>query len=186
MIYIIVGNRKKHDKLKQILTGKIYENHKQGKDKSYYDKFFQTKATEYTRWHIFIFQIWLWGFLLGFPSYIGYMMGYEFTQTGYALVSLSIFVTLFVWKGIYDFGKKHWYFQEIFDLVDFTNDESIYENADDARIFRIEEKIAEARMNSDIEKVTECRQNIKKIVKNGKLSESTIEYIKDKYYYLVK
>ena len=81
MIYIIVGNRKKHDKLKQILTGKIYENHKQGKDKSYYDKFFQTKATEYTRWHIFIFQIWLWGFLLGFPSYIGYMMGYEFTQT---------------------------------------------------------------------------------------------------------
>ena len=82
--------------------------------------------------------------------------------------------------------KKHWYFQEIFDSVDFTNDESIYENADDARIFRIEEKIAEARMNSDIEKVTECRQNIKKIVKNGKLSESTIEYIKDKYYYLVK
>ena len=48
----------------QMLTGKIYIDHKQGKDQSYYDKFTNTKPTEYTRNNIFLFLIWLWGFLL--------------------------------------------------------------------------------------------------------------------------
>ena len=43
-----------------------------------------------------------------------------------------------------------------------------------------------ARANNDIEKVTEYRYNIKQLSLNGQLSKETREYIKEKYYYLVK
>ena len=39
-------------------------------------------------------------------------------------------------------GKLLRYFQEIFDSFDYANDPDCYDNADDARVFVIEEKIA--------------------------------------------
>ena len=41
-------------------------------------------------------------------------------------------------------------------------------------------------MTNDVGKITEYRQNIKKIAKHGKISKSTKEYLEDKYYYLMK
>ena len=81
-------------------------------------------------------------------------------------------------------GKQQWYFQQIFDDVDYTYHPSTFDHADDIRVFKIEERIAVARRIGDIEKVAEGRQNIKKIALKGKISKQTKEYIKDKYYYL--
>ena len=178
--------RKKFSKLMQMLTGKIYIDHRQGKDQSYYDKFTNTKPTEYTRKHIFLFLIWLWGFILGFPILAGFLGAYttDYSSTLISIVCLSVF--FIAWMSMWAIGRQNWYFQEIFDSFDYTNDPDCYDNADDARVFVIEEKIAEARVTNDIGKVTECRQNIKKIVKHGKISKSTKEYLEDKYYYLMK
>jgi hypothetical protein len=54
------------------------------------------------------------------------------------------------------------------------------------RLFKIEEKMAMARENNDIEKITEYRYNIKQLALKGQLSKQTKEYIKEKYYYLLK
>ena len=51
---------------------------------------------------------------------------------------------------------------------------------------KAEEKMAIARENNDIEKITEYRYNIKQLALKGQLSKQTREYIKEKYYYLVK
>jgi len=50
-------NRKKNTKLRQLLTGKIYTDHVQGKDKSFMDEFVNVKPTEYTRFHILLFLL---------------------------------------------------------------------------------------------------------------------------------
>jgi hypothetical protein len=46
--------------------------------------------------------------------------------------------------------------------------------------------MAMARENNDIEKITEYRYNIKQLALKGQLSKQTKEYIKEKYYYLLK
>ena len=48
----------------------------------------------------------------------------------------------------------------------------------------MEEKMAMARENNDIEKITEYRYNIKQLALKGQLSKQTKEYVKEKYYYL--
>ena len=77
----------------QMLTGKIYIDHRQGKDQSYYDKFTNTKPTEYTRNNILLFLFWLWGFILGFPTLAGFLGAYttDYTSTLISIVCLGVF-----------------------------------------------------------------------------------------------
>ena len=72
----------------------------------------------------------------------------------------------------------------IFDDVDYTYHPSTFDHADDIRVFKIEERIAIARMEGNIGVVTECRQNLKKIALKGKISKSTKNYIKENHSYL--
>ena len=99
----------------QMLTGKIYIDHRQGKDQSYYDKFTNTKPTEYTRKHIFLFLIWLWGFILGFPILAGFLGAYttDYSSTLISIVCLSVF--FIAWMSMWAIGRQNWYFQEIFE-----------------------------------------------------------------------
>jgi hypothetical protein len=177
-------NIKKNTKLRQLLTGKIYVDHVQGKDKSLMDEFVNVKPTEYTRGHIFLFICWMWGFILGFPILLGFFgtSATDYSSTLLSVVGVGIFLIL--WMAMWAVGKQHWYFQQIFDDVDYTYHPSTFDHADDIRVFKIEERIAVARRTGNIEKVTEGRQNIKKIALRGKISKQTKEYIKDKYYYL--
>lgn len=177
-------NRKKNTKLRQLLTGKIYTDHVQGKDKSLMDEFVNVKPTEYTRGHIFLFICWMWGFILGFPILLGFFgtSATDYTSTLISVVGVGIFLIL--WMAMWAVGKQRWYFQQIFDDVDYTYHPSTFDHADDIRLFKIEERMVVARRVGDISKVTECRQNIKKIAIKGQISKSTKDYIKDKYYYL--
>ena len=50
-------SRKKHELKNQIITGKIYKDHKQGKDKSFYDQLLNTNPTQYTRKDIGLFLV---------------------------------------------------------------------------------------------------------------------------------
>lgn len=177
-------NRKKNSLLIQLITGKIYKDHVHGKDESFIDRFVNVKPTEYTRIHIGLFLIWIWGFILGFPLMIGFLGNYA---TNYQSTLVSIFavcVFLITWMLMWEIGKQRWHFQEIFDSADFTYHPSTFEHTDDIRVFKIEEKIAEARLMGDISCVTECRQNLKKIALKGKISNSTRQYIKDNHSYL--
>ena len=177
-------NRKKNTKLRQLLTGKIYTDHVQGKDKSLMDEFVNVKPTEYTRFHILLFLGWMWGFILGFPILLGFCgtnaVDYQSTLLSIFCMAVFLIGRLAMWAV----GKQQWYFQQIFDDVDYTYHPSTFDHADDIRVFKIEERIAVARRIGDIEKVAEGRQNIKKIALKGKISKQTKEYIKDKYYYL--
>ena len=177
-------NRKKNTKLRQLITGKIYKDHVQGKDKSFMDEFVNVKPTEYTRYHILLFLCWLWGFILGFPILTGFFGSYvtDYHSTLLAVIGVGVF--LIGWMAMWAVGKQQWYFQQIFDDLDYTYHPSTFDNIDDIRVFKIEEKMIVARRVGDIGKVTECRHNIKKIATNGKISKQTKEYIKDKYYYL--
>tara|TARA_B100000242_G_scaffold239738_1_gene179717 strand:- start:1271 stop:1831 length:561 start_codon:yes stop_codon:yes gene_type:complete len=176
--------RQKNTKLRQLLTGKIYKDHVQGKDKSFMDEFVNTKPTTYTRFHILLFLMWLWGFILGFPSLAGFFGAYatDYNSTMLAIFGMSVF--FIGWMAMWAVGKQQWHFQQIFDDLDYTYDPATYDQVDDVRFFKIEEKIAEARIVGDIGKITECRQNIKKLASKGQISKSTKAYIKDKYYYL--
>ena len=177
-------HRKKNTKLRQLLTGKIYVDHVQGKDKSFMDEFVNVKPTEYTRFHILLFLCWMWGFIIGFPILLGF---FGASATDYHSTLLSVVgmgVSLIGWMSLWAVGKQQWYFQQIFDSVDYTYHPSTFDYADDIRVFKIEEKIAVARRSGDIEKVAEGRQNIKKIALKGQISKQTKDYIKDKYYYL--
>ena len=177
-------NRKKNTRIRQLLTGEIYEDHIQGKDKSLMDEFVNVKPTEYTRFHILLFLCWMWGFILGFPVLLGFF-GSHATDYHSTILSMTGMGIFFIgWMAMWAVGKRQWYFQEIFDAVDYTYHPSTFDHADDIRVFKIEEKIAVARVTGDIEVVAECRQNIKKIALKGKISKSTKEYIKDKYHYL--
>ena len=77
-------------------------------------------------------------------------------------------------------GKQKHYFQEIFDSFDYTYHPSTFDQVDDMRLFKIEEKMSIARENNDIEKITEYRYNIKQLALKGQLSKQTKEYIKRK------
>jgi len=177
-------NRKKNTKLKQLLTGEIYEDHVQGKDKSFMDEFVNVKPTEYTRIHISLFLCWLWGFILGFPILTGFFGSYvtDYHSTLLAVIGVGVF--LIGWMAMWAVGKSQWYFQQIFDDVDYTYHPSTFDHADDIRVFKIEERIAIARMEGNIGVVTECRQNLKKIALKGKISKSTKNYIKENHSYL--
>ena len=177
-------NRKKNNKLRQLITGKIYEDHVQGKDKSFLDEFVNVKPTEYTRGHISLFLCWLWGFILGFPILLGFFGSSvtNYQSTLIAVIGLGVF--LIAWMCMWAIGKQYWYFQQIFDDVDYTYHPSTFDHADDIRVFKIEERIAVARQHGDISVVTECRQNLKKIALKGKISKSTRDYLKDKHSYL--
>lgn len=177
-------DRKKNTKLKQLLTGNIYVDHKQGKDKSFMDEFVNVKPTEYTRFHILLFLGWMWGFIIGFPILLGFLgtSAVDYHSTLLSVVCMAVF--LIGWMALWAVGKQQWYFQQIFDDVDYTYHPSTFDHVDDIRVFKIEEKIAVARRIGDIEKVAEGRQNIKKIALKGQISKQTKDYLKDKYYYL--
>ena len=82
-------NKKKIVLKEQILTGKIYVDHKQGKDKSFYDVHLGTKPTKYTRKDIGLFLIWIWGFILGFPFGMGFFAS-KSTDTFSTLLSIIL------------------------------------------------------------------------------------------------
>ena len=175
-----VKKRKKNNFKEQILTGKIYVDHKQGKDKSFYDVHLGTKPTKYTRKDIGLYLIWMWGFILGFPLGLGFFAS---TSTDTLSTLLSIFgvsTMLFLWISLWIVGKQKHYFQEIFDSFDYTYHPSTFDQVDDMRLFQIEEKMFIARENNDIEKITEYRYNIKQLALKGQLSKQTKEYIKEK------
>lgn len=179
-----VKTRKKNSLKEQILTGKIYVDHKQGKDKSFYDVHLGTKPTKYTRKDIGLFLIWIWGFILGFPFGMGFFAS-KSTDTFSTLLSIfGVSSVLFLWISFWIMGKQKHYFQEIFDSFDYTYHPSTFDQVDDMRLFKIEEKMLIARENNDIEKITEYRYNIKQLALKGQLSKQTKEYIKEKYYYL--
>ena len=179
-------SRKKHELKTQIITGKIYKDHKQGKDKSFYDQLLNTEPTQYTRKDIGLFLVWIWGFILGFPFGLGFFAS-KSTDTLSTLLSIfGVSTMLFLWISLWIIGKQKHYFQQIFDSFDYTYHPSTFDKVDDLRFFQIEEKMVMARANNDIEKVTEYRYNIKQLALNGQLSKETREYIKEKYYYLVK
>ena len=178
------NNRKKNTKLKQLITGNIYVDHKQGEDKSFMDEFVNVKPTEYTRIHILLFLGWMWGFIIAFPILLGFLgeSAVDYHSTLLSVVCMAVF--LIGWMVMWVVGKQQWYFQQIFDSVDYTYHPSTFDHADDIRVFKIEEKIAVARRTGDIEKVAQGRQNIKKIALKGQISKQTKDYLKDKYYYL--
>ena len=179
-------SRKKHEFKNQIITGKIYKDHKQGKDKSFYDQLFNTKPTKYTRKDIGLFLVWIWGFILGFPSSLSFFAS-KSTDTLSTLLSIfGVSSMLFLWISLWIIGKQKHFFQEIFDSFDYTYHPSTFDQVDDMRLFKIEEKMSIAIENNDIEKITEYRYNIKQLALKGQLSKQTRAYIKEKYYYLVK
>lgn len=179
-----VKKRKKNNLKEQILTGKIYADHKQGKDKSFYDAHLGTKPTKYTRKDIGLFLFWMWGFILGFPICLGFFASKSVDTLSILLSIFGVSIILFFWISLWIFGKQKHYFQEIFDSFDYTYHPSTFDQVDDMRVFQIEEKMLEARANNNMERITECRQNIKKIALYGKISKSTKQYIKEKYSYL--
>lgn len=176
--------RKKNNLKKQILTGEIYIDHKQGKDKSFYDVHLGTKPTKYTRKDIGLFLIWIWGFILGFPLSLSFFASKSVDTLSTLLSIFGVSAILFLWISAWVIGKQKHYFQEIFDSFDYTYHPSTFDEVDDMRLFQIEEKMFIARENNDIEKITEYRHNIKQIALKGKLSERTRAYVKEKYYYL--
>lgn len=176
--------RKKNDLKIQILTGEIYKDHKQGKDKSFYDVHFGTKPTKYTRKDILLFLFWIWGFILGFPFSLGFFASKSVDTFSTLLSIFGISTILFLWISFWIIGRQKHYFQEIFDSFDYTYHPSTFDKVDDMRFFKIEEKMLIARENNDIEKITEYRHNIKQLALKGQLSEQTRVYAKEKYYYL--
>ena len=179
-------DREKHTLKDQILTGKIYKDHKQGKDKSFYDVHFGTKPTKYTRKDIGLFLVWIWGFILGFPFGLGFFASKSVDTLSTLLSIFGVSSMFFVWISLWIMGKQKHYFQQIFDSFDYTYHPSTFDQVDDMRLFKIEEKMSIARENNDIEKITEYRYNIKQLALKGQLSKQTQEYVKDKYYYLLK
>lgn len=179
-----VKKRKKNNLKEQILTGKIYVDHKQGKDKSFYDVHLGTKPTKYTRKDIGLFLIWIWGFILGFPLSLSFFSSKSVDTFSTLLSIFGISTILFAWISLWIIGRQKHYFQEIFDSFDYTYHPSTFDQVDDMRLFKIEEKMSIARENNDIEKITEYRYNIKQLALKGQLSKQTKEYIKEKYYYL--
>lgn len=179
-----VKKREKNNLKNQIITGKVYKDHKQGKDKSFYDAHLGTKPTKYTRKDIGLFLLWMWGFILGFPICLGFFASKSVDTLSILLSIFGVSITLFLWISLWIFGKQKHYFQEIFDSFDYTYHPSTFDQVDDMRLFKIEEKMAMARENNDIEKITEYRYNIKQLALKGQLSKQTKEYVKEKYYYL--
>ena len=179
-------HRKQNDLKTQILTGEIYKDHKQGKDKSFYDVHFGTKPTKYTRKDIGLFLVWMWGFILGFPLSLSFFASKSVDTFSILLSIFGISTILFAWISLWIIGKQKHFFQEIFDSFDYTYHPSTFDQVDDMRLFKIEEKMSIAIENNDIEKITEYRYNIKQLALKGQLSKQTRAYIKEKYYYLVK
>ena len=177
-------NRKKNTLYRRWVTGEVYCDHKQGKDKSMMDEWANTKPTKFTRFHVLSFLGWLWGFILGFPIMLASLAATAVTTLTTILCLFTLAVFFYAWMQWWYVGKQHWYYQEIFDSVDFTHHESTYEYIDDRRFFIINDKMGLARHENDIEQITELRHNIKMIYKNGKISKSTREYIEDSYPYL--
>ena len=176
--------RKKNTPIKRWITGKVYCDHKQGEDPSMMDEWVNTKPTKFTRYHILAFLGWLWGFIIGFPIMLGSLAAAAVTTLATLLCIFVFAMFFYIWLHVWYIGKEHWYFQEIFDSVDFTHHESTYTHDDDRRFFVIHDKMAAARHFNDIEKVTELRHNIKMIYKNGVISKTTREFILENYPYL--
>ena len=166
------------------MTGEIYCDHKQGEDKSMMDEWVNTKPTKFTRYHILAFLGWLWGFIIGFPILMGTLAAAAVTTLATTLCLFVVALFLFGWMHVWGMGKESWYFQEIFDSVDFTHHESCYDHVDDRRFFMMNDEMGLARHHNDIERVSELRHNIKMLYLNGELSKGTREYIKYSYPYL--
>ena len=103
--------RKKNDLKTQILTGKIYTDHKQGKDKSFYDKHLGTKPSKYTRKDIGLFLLWIWGFILGFPFALGFFASQSNDTLSTLLSIFGVSSMLFLWISFWIICKQKHYFQ---------------------------------------------------------------------------
>jgi hypothetical protein len=177
-------NRKKNSMYRRWVTGEIYCNHKQGEDKSMMDVWTNTKPTKMTRYQILGFLSWLWGFIVGFPFVLSSIAAAAVTSLTTTLCVFLVAIILFAWIHLWNVGKENWYFQEIFNSVDYTHHESTYTHIDDRRFFMINDELGLARHNNDLEKITELRHNIKMIYLHGDISQSTKNYIQDSYPYL--
>ena len=148
------------------------------------DEWANVKPTKFTRYHILAFLGWMWGFILGFPIMMTSLAAAAVTTLATTLCIFAFGIFFYAWIHWWYVGKENWYFQEIFDSVDYTHHESTYSHEDDRRFFIINDKMGLARHNNDIEKISELRHNIKMLYRNGSISKATRQYIKDSYPYL--
>ena len=179
-----MSERKKNTIFRRWITGEIYCDHVQGKDPSMMDEWANVKPTKFTRYHILAFLGWMWSFMIGFPIMMTSLAAAAVTTLATTLCIFVFALFFYAWIHWWCVGKENWYFQEIFDSVDYTHHESTYQYEDDRRFFIMNDKMGLARHNNDIEHISELRHNIKMLYLNGKLSKSTREYIKDSYPYL--